>query len=155
MREIFGNMWDIECDAVCITTNGIVKKDGTAVMGAGVAKQAKERFAKIDLLLGKLIQLYGNRVHLLTEKTQSNPALVSFPTKNNFKDDSPIELIEQSSHQLVTLTNEKRWETVVLSRPGCGNGNLAWNYVRQTIEPIFDDRFFIVTWNVPSLSRFR
>jgi len=45
MLELRGNYNIFELpqnpsEAMCITTNGIVKKDGKAVMGAGIAKQA-------------------------------------------------------------------------------------------------------------------
>ena len=37
-------------EGVCVTTNGIVKQDGKAVMGAGIAKQANA-FFHLDLRL--------------------------------------------------------------------------------------------------------
>lgn len=40
-NEVVGNMWAIPADAYCITTNGFVKKNGEAVMGAGCAKEAR------------------------------------------------------------------------------------------------------------------
>lgn len=39
-------------EAVCITTNGIVKKNGCAVMGAGIAKEANMRFSGLARNLG-------------------------------------------------------------------------------------------------------
>lgn len=67
MREIEQNIFSIEdADAICITTNGFVKRSGAAVMGAGVAKQAKERWRWIDYTLGETIELLGNTATLLT-----------------------------------------------------------------------------------------
>lgn len=40
--------------AVCVTTNGIVKRNGQAVMGKGIAKEADMRFHVSDLLGKKL-----------------------------------------------------------------------------------------------------
>lgn len=57
-----------EVDAICLTTNGFVKRSGAAVMGAGVAKQAKERWRWIDYTLGENIELFGNTLGLLTVK---------------------------------------------------------------------------------------
>ena len=39
-------------EGVCVTTNGIIKSDGRAVMGAGIAKQANALF-HLDLRLGQ------------------------------------------------------------------------------------------------------
>jgi hypothetical protein len=144
MREIFGNIWEIKCDAICITTNGVIRNDGKAVMGAGIAKQAKDKFPGIDDLLGAFLKLGGNNVHLILE-APNTPALVSFPTKNDWIDNSPLELIIRSSRQLVELTDQKGWGKVVLPRPGCGNGNLDWNVVKCQIETILNDRFFVIT----------
>ena len=47
-------------EAICITTNGIVKQNGHAVMGAGIAKQAND-ILHLSLRLGNYINQYGNR----------------------------------------------------------------------------------------------
>ncbi|MCZ2224447.1 MAG: hypothetical protein LC122_12560 [Chitinophagales bacterium] len=46
MIEVIGNLFDFVniADAICITTNGIVKSNQEAVMGAGIALQAAEKF---------------------------------------------------------------------------------------------------------------
>ena len=42
MKEVKGNIFNYIgiADAICVTTNGIVKKDGSLVMGAGIAKDS-------------------------------------------------------------------------------------------------------------------
>jgi hypothetical protein len=146
MREIYGNIWEIECDAICITTNGVVKRDGTAVMGAGIARQAREKFPKLDVLLGAMLKLNGNKVNLMLDKVENRPALIGFPTKNDWRENSSLQLIERSSRELVELVNSKGWKYILLPRPGCGNGNLDWREVRRVIGPILDERFFIITF---------
>ena len=44
MKEVTGNIWDYPADIVCITTNGSTTRNGSAVMGKGIALQAKERY---------------------------------------------------------------------------------------------------------------
>ena len=48
MKEISGDLFSLTiinfADAICITTNGVVKKTGKAVMGAGCALSAREKF---------------------------------------------------------------------------------------------------------------
>lgn len=46
-------------DAICITTNGCVKLDGTGVMGRGVAAEAKRRWPGIERNLG----YWNKKVH--------------------------------------------------------------------------------------------
>lgn len=62
MLEAYGNIWDLapEYDTVVITTNGYVKKNGEAVLGRGIAKEAKEIFPDLPLKLGKRITEHGN-----------------------------------------------------------------------------------------------
>lgn len=41
-------------------------------------------------------------------------------------------------------------ETVLLPRPGCGNGKLQWDFVKREIEDLLDDRVTIVNWKKES-----
>lgn len=47
-------------EAICVTTNGIVKKDGSAVMGKGIALSANRLF-NLSPLLGVYLRKFGNR----------------------------------------------------------------------------------------------
>ncbi len=77
MKETQGNIWEIPCKFRVITTNGQVRKDGRLVMGKGIALQARERFPGIDVILGDMVNLHGNHVHVLPEL-----GIASFPTKS-------------------------------------------------------------------------
>ena len=72
MREAFGDLWLIDADAKCITTNGFIKKNGEAVMGAGVAKEAAIKYPELPEKLGYSIGVNGNRVVRITLHFQSN-----------------------------------------------------------------------------------
>lgn len=190
MQEVTGDLFAVEgADAICITTNGFVKRDGAAVMGRGCAGQALKRWRGMDLLLGRRIMKEGNRVELLTKTHYISGRTVidtlggisdvpyhilSFPTKRNlvtreellpyyagrtnlpyypsrdypgFMGQSDLGLIGDSASQLVKLTDEYKWESVIIPRPGCGAGGLDWVLdVRTILEPIFDDRFHIITF---------
>ena len=58
----FSNPYLSEVDAICITTNMSTKRNGKAVMGAGIAKDAKSLFNGIDEDLGALIRDKGSVV---------------------------------------------------------------------------------------------
>jgi len=90
-----GNLFNIDCNAICIPTNGYVTSSGSLVMGAGVARQAADRWPALPELLGQRVYQLGNAVHLITTKgpryqfedsaflgTGETPYhIVSFPTK--------------------------------------------------------------------------
>ena len=55
LKEVKGNIWKAyeNGDWVAITTNCVVNKNHHAIMGAGIAKQAKDRFPQLPKLLGQ------------------------------------------------------------------------------------------------------
>lgn len=166
MIERNENLIHIECDALCVTTNGFVKANGECVMGAGIAKTIKEIFPWVPKQLGTLIKRNGNKTQIIIEASRvtNNITLVALPSKPvsgysdgtntvwpytlgafvpGFHMKSDINLIIRSIHELIDLTDEKGWETVAMPRIGCGNGGLDWNEVKPIIEPMLDDRFIV------------
>ena len=132
-----GNIWSYEADWVVVTTNGIVKKNGEAVMGRGVARQAKDRFPNLARRLAHVLKRRGNHIAIFEDIK-----IVTFPTKHNWKDSSSLELIDQSCVEIASLPYDA---TFVMPKPGCGLGNLTWNQVRPILEKRLDDRFTVVT----------
>lgn len=141
MIESFGNLWSFN-ETKCVTTNGVLNKNGELVMGAGVALQASARFPELPKILGGFVSKYGNRVFFVRQFN-----LISFPTKYGWKDKSDIELIKKSSVECVELANKFNLKKVIMPQPGCGNGHLIWNEVKRNIENILDDRFVVVSNN--------
>lgn len=142
MLEITGNLWDHQsASRICITTNGIVKADGCLVMGKGCALEAARRHPDMPRLLGRFVRNSGNHVFALPHN------LVSFPTKHDWRLPSDLDLIRQSAIELRNLADSNLWKSVVIPRPGCGNGELKWPEVRGVLAPILnDDRFKIITF---------
>jgi hypothetical protein len=139
MKFKVDDIWNVEYKYRCITTNGIVKPDGELVMGAGVALQAAKRYPTLPKTLGGLVFKGGNRVFFV-----KSIGIFSFPTKDNWRDNSHIGMIKRSARQLVALCDEleiKEKESVVLPPPGCGLGGLDIDDVAYEINKILDDRF--------------
>jgi hypothetical protein len=139
-------------DAICFTSNGILTTQGRLVMGAGVAKQFKNYYKGIDFHAGKCVKLNGNVCQVVLEIFRStnkpNLHIVAFPTKEHWKDDSSMELVERSTQQLVDITNNKKWKQVYLAAPGCGLGGLDfYKEVKPVIEKLLDDRF-VITYGI-------
>lgn len=146
MKEITGNIFDIpDADAICVTTNGVVKRNGELVMGAGIAKQFAERYPDLPQFLGNLVTLHGNQPYIFNATPLARPVVVSFPSKYDWKNPSSLDLIRRSALYLRDMVELKEWKKVVLPRPGCGYGGLKWETVKKVIEPILDDRFYIIT----------
>ena len=141
MLQIYGNLWNFhELAPVCVTTNGILKKNGELVMGAGIALQAKQYFRALPGKAGIAVEMYGNHCFYFMEER-----IFTFPTKHDWRDPSDITLIERSCHELVQITDNNNFHRVYLPRPGCANGQLEWEEVRDVIEPILDNRFTVVS----------
>jgi hypothetical protein len=141
MLEECGDLWKLTADFRCITTNGALRRNGNAIMGKGIALAARERCHDIEAILGYLINRYGNHVFHLGYN------LISFPTKYHWRQDSDIQLIKRSATELVTLLKDNPARRILLTRPGCGNGNLQWSEVKIAIQDILADNKFIIVYD--------
>jgi hypothetical protein len=141
MKEITGDLWGQICDARVVTTNGSLARQGRGVMGRGVAKEARDHYFAVERKLGRLLRQFGNHVMVLAEEPIP---LIAMPVKHQWHEPADYELIRRSAVELVHLVEQRHWETVVLPRPGCGNGKLYWTHVEKILRPLLDDRFVVV-----------
>lgn len=153
MKEEAINIWDAPADAICITTNGCFQVDGTAIMGGGIALEARMRDPDIAHGLGLMLRMFGNHAFVLKPPLAASgarpyePAILSFPTKNHPANMSDLSLIRRSAAELVEITDDQGYENVYIPRPGCGLGGLDWEKeVKHLIKPLLDDRFTVVTF---------
>jgi hypothetical protein len=146
MKEAKGNLWTFPADYRAITTNGAVRNDGACVMGRGCALEAKTKYPRIPYELGDAIVRGGNHVHRLSF------GLVSFPVKHHWREQADLGLIERSAMELMDFlwlmsSVRKLPLTVVMPRPGCGNGSRDWeSEVRPVIAPVLDDQVTVITF---------
>ena len=85
-----GDMWSAfeEVDLFLITTNSTLTRNGALVMGAGIAKQAKQRFPGIEKAFGTAVQSNcGNfgEYNLLVSPRWPTAKLGAFQTKMDWK----------------------------------------------------------------------
>lgn len=139
-----GNIIDYigKSDIVCVTTNGIVKPNGELVMGAGCALAFKKIFPSLPKAFGEQIKSKGNRP--VVGGKVKNTYIVSFPTKNHYKENSNLELIKSSALFLVKIADYYNAKTIYIPSPGTGLGNLPKDIVYEELDKILDDRFIIV-----------
>jgi len=167
-----GNLFKVTgFNAKFITTNGAVKNNGAAVMGRGCAAQAKKVYPNIEFTLGSSIKKHKNVVKVLLE--DNGVAIGAFPVKPvsvicNYKKDNvvahmrsqfqpgsrvpgwaavaSIDIIRESAKQITVLADEKKWDKVLIPRPGCGAGELTWEKVLPVLQHFLDDRFYSITF---------
>ena len=113
-----------------ITTNNIVKPNGDLVMGAGIARRARNLHPSIARMFGNKVQKRHIAQPICSYKGQT---LWSIPTKYHFKDKSNINLIEESLQQIKYYLDNNKINNINLPLLGCSNGGLSW---KKDVEPL-------------------
>ncbi|GAC1465776.1 MAG: macro domain-containing protein [Desulfuromonadaceae bacterium] len=140
MFETVGDIWKYTAKGVIvITTNGSLTRDGRAVFGRGVAKQAALRLPGLAENLGRLLAEQGNHVFDL------GCGIVSYPVEETAWSQPDLRIIARSAGELRLLADRSGWEKIVVPRPGCGGGGLSWKEVKPLLESCFDQRFFVIS----------
>jgi hypothetical protein len=140
MLETVGDIWEYAATGIIvITTNGSVTRDGRAIFGRGVAQQAANIFPCLADKLGRLLAEKGNHVFYL------GYGIVTFPVEENPWSLPDLRIIARSAQELVSLADSFGWLQILVPRPGCGGGGLAWENVKPLLEPWFDNRFLLIT----------
>ena len=148
MQQIKGNLWDYhkEGSFIIIPTNGIVTNAGLAVMGAGIAKQAADKYPHLAKQLGSVLKAYGNFPFFVP-----SVKIITFPVKEHWREKGDYQLIRRSCERLVHALETTSRKTLLgfdypiyLPKVGCGNGQLKWERVRPILEEYFEEDKFIV-----------
>lgn len=139
MKLLKHDIWDLweHGYTICVCTNGFIKKDGTAVMGRGIALEASERIPRLRKELAEKLDKFGNLPFWFKEYR-----MVTFPTKHVWWEESDLDLIRHSSRTLRGMTefliphvNRPQKEVVFLPIPGIGNGKLD----KKNVMPILEE----------------
>jgi len=154
----FGDMWTVwnRSDLFLITTNACVRPDGRLVMGAGIAKQARDRwYGRLDLRLGALLTerakhkteflrrstiytMLEPEYNLLVSPQWPSASLGLFQVKRHFHMDASIGIIQRSTDALAAWCAEHPKAEVHLNFPGIGNGRLSRDAVMPIIKKLPD-----------------
>jgi O-acetyl-ADP-ribose deacetylase (regulator of RNase III) len=147
MIELKIDLWTVEpVDAVVITTNGFVKRNGACVMGRGCAKEAARMWPDLPADLGTAIKEKGNECfvfEVVPDDDRAGFALITMPVKHNWWEAADPSLIAKSVEELKEIVDKNGYEIVAMPRPGCGSGKLKWRDVKPILEPFLDDRFIV------------
>jgi len=136
---------------ICVTTNGYIKKNGSAVMGRGNALAAATRYTTLPINLANHIKRNGNVVGPIFKRIISFPVKPASGTYEQVLDKvrymykhgqqipgyhckADLKLIEQSLNQLGEFITRFNLEEVYLPLPGCSNGELKFEEIVSILE---------------------
>jgi len=142
MAKDIREIWQRD-DLLIFTTNGVVKKNGELVMGKGIAKVVRDEYgSNVAFVLGRFVKEQGNYpVVIIYDSNDNKPqTLLSFPTKEHWKDKSSLELIKRSksvalkrirfSHKAL----KERVNRILCPLWGTENGGLTLEEVKPYLE---------------------
>ena len=151
MKIVEGNLWDFTDDAIFVTTNATIRKDGELVMGRGAAKEMKEQFSIFPKVIGDQISRNngsGGKYGLYTihpfvfnddGSRKYGKILGAFQVKYNWWEKADLDLIEYSTDALLkSFETQLKNLKVSMNFPGIGNGKLAYDEVYPIIEKLPD-----------------
>lgn len=142
MKVFRGSIFDCpNSNYIVIPTNLIVRKDGLAVMGAGLALQAAQLYPELPILLGK---------HLTRTKDTfpiwfkfKDKTIICFATKHDWKDKASISLIQDNIISLTTTVLLEDWKNIAIPKLGAGLGQLQWNTIKPIMEQLLDNNYIL------------
>ncbi len=133
-----GDVWDWHADGwwVVIPTNREIDKAGKAIMGAGLALQAKERFPDLPEWYAGVLGRQPRDRRMVIEPNPRH-RLLMLPTKWRWRDNASLLLIQKglwSIHDWIDGFEIEHEKQVVIPPLGCGYGNLPWSHVKPYFE---------------------
>lgn len=122
-----GDMWSRygDVDLFVIAVNSTVTAAGRLVMGAGIAKEARDRFPGLDGRLGNQITNLSFFGFMIDKSPDSRLGLLQ--TKYHFHTPTKPTLLRQSIAKLKLHLLDNPGLSVAMNMPGTGNGKLGRN----------------------------
>ena len=138
-----------------VTTNNVIKSNGTLTMGSGVAKESVTLWPELPEVFGNHLKLNfkkGQRYYLIPPvkvtvpgnkfKSKYSWKVGGLQTKDHWRDDSPYDLILASLQHLnaYAVQNRDSNREINCVMPGIGKGGLDFwlvaGLVYQVLDPI-------------------
>ena len=137
MKLINEDIWGYHLDYICITTNSNLKSNGELVAGRGIALEAKQRYPDFPKFIGRYLKNYSLVDNIYGIIVYKN--LIAFQTKIHWRNDSVLDVIQQSTDMLTEFANKNKDKLIGLPFPGVNNGNLSKSVVIPIIESLPDN----------------
>lgn len=124
----YGNIFDSECEALVNPVNCV------GVMGAGLAKQFKDRFPWMFTEYVFHCKCSPFEPGDVTYHWKDNIYIFNLATKDHWKDPSQLLWISYGLTNLADLIEELDIKSIAIPALGAGLGGLNWNDVKPMIE---------------------
>jgi hypothetical protein len=161
--DLFDCILDEKYDAICITTNSHYQ-NGIACMGGGSARGCIDRWPQTGRRLATCLKNFGTNVPFIIGATDRagrylEPSIkmireraykcliFSFPTIDDLMEGAKLSLVRNSAKEMRTLADKYQLLGIVIGRPAVGIGGKLWADVKPLLEPHFDDRFTVVSFD--------
>jgi len=122
------------------------------VMGAGLAKAFKVRYPAMNdeyELYCRLGILKPGTMHTYILDPIQGKYIINFPTKDDWKNPSRIEYIDEGITDLLNVVDKFKIKSVAVPALGCGLGGLLWPEVYKLLLDL-DGNLPEVTWMIYS-----
>lgn len=152
MLETHGDLWTFrQYGWLVVPTNLTVRRDGLAVMGRGVARQASAAFWGLREYYGSILEEGRHGIEPVVSRPLRGPALklVLFPVKRHWSERADLELVARNARELVDhplVTGQ-----VFLPLVGCGFGELEPEEVMPILSGVLSDRRFVLVHRGPGV----
>lgn len=136
IRYVEGNILDDDAECLVNPVNCV------GVMGAGLARQFKERFPDNFRIYRDGCRSGDVRVgHVfgVCLSIRGHGSIANLPTKDHWRDPSRIEWVRLGVDDLARYVRRNGIRSVAIPQLGCGLGGLDWADVRPLIEAAFAD----------------
>ena len=155
MQRIKGDLFTfaVPGNAIVIPGNIGWTRQGKNVMGAGVARQAAQRWPDLPYGFGTLCRRWREKTGVFSHSFSSGECFLFFPVKPlsvdapwlSWRGPASLTLVEKSTRELAAWPKPESDSLIYLPLVGCGNGGLE----RAVVLPILDrylanDRFILV-----------
>ena len=138
-----GNLFDPNLpdppDVRLFTANGVVKRNGELVMGAGAAKAAKQLVPEAPAVLGRRVREEGRYLedqgaYVFGLLIETGIGLGAFQTKFHYRGRADLNLIALAAHELARFASRHPDLRIAVNFPGVGLGRLNRGQVREVLE---------------------
>lgn len=137
MRAARGNLIDLankrrRDNVIVITTNATIKRNGTLVMGRGVARDFRDNFPGLDKICAEAVALVAISGTWEYGYLPIRSRFGLFQVKIHYKSKASFYLIDLSARMLASFARESE-KTYHINYPGIGNGGLQKSAVRKVL----------------------
>jgi O-acetyl-ADP-ribose deacetylase (regulator of RNase III) len=104
------------------------------VMGKGIALQFKNKYPANYRIYKKACdegRVCTGKMHVVCFH---NLVIINFPTKEDWRNPSKLEWVEEGLQQLAKVIKMHRIKSIAIPALGCSNGGLDWDGVKPLIE---------------------